>query len=76
MSGIYLPPVDPASKEAEGYRGRDEMRLVENGLVRRFPVYRAGDPDDKPTGGMRQIQYTVAQGEAGWVLRADRITSY
>ena len=76
MSGIYLPPVDPASKEAEGYRGRDEMRTVENVLVRRFPVYRDGDPDDRPSGGMRQIQYTLAHGEAGWILRADRALSY
>ena len=50
--------------------------MVENTLVRRFPVYRDGDTNAKPTGGMRQIQYKLAAGEAGWLLRADKVVDF
>jgi hypothetical protein len=43
-----------------------------NALVRRFPVYRAGDTNAGPTGGIRQLQYRLVPGEAGWILELDR----
>ncbi|MDH5245823.1 MAG: hypothetical protein OEW98_05185 [Betaproteobacteria bacterium] len=52
--------------------GHDELRVVENALVRRFPVYRDGDTNAQPTGGTRQIRYKLGAGEAAWVLRQDR----
>lgn len=73
LSEIYLPPVTDDARAALGYRGRDEMRVVEGTFVRRFPIYRQGDADAKPTGGTRQIQYKLALGEASWVLRIDSI---
>lgn len=76
LSEIYLPPVTENPKAAKGYMGHDEFRVVESTLVRRFPVYRAGDTNAKPTGGTRQIQYKLAAGEAGWVLRPDKIVEY
>lgn len=72
LSEIVLPPVEPGTPAAEGYRGRDTLHVVTSTLVRRFPVYQPGDPDDHPTGGTRQIAYTLAQGEATWVLRPGR----
>ena len=56
--------------------GHDEFRVVESSLVRRFPVYREGDTNAKPTGGTRQISYELKAGEAGWVLRPGKPVSY
>jgi hypothetical protein len=76
LSRIYLPPITDDPRASKGYLGHDEFRVVERTLVRRFPVYRDGDTNAKPTGGTRQIQYELAAGEAGWVLRADRVVEY
>ena len=76
LSEIYLPPIADDPRAAKGYLGHDEFRVVESTLVRRFPVYRDGDNNAKPTGGWRQIQYKLAAGEAGWLLRADKVVEY
>jgi hypothetical protein len=76
LSEIYLPPVEEGSAEAKGYMGHDEFAVVENTLVRRFPIYRDGDTNSAPSGGTRQIQYKLEAGEAGWVLRQDRVVEY
>ena len=76
LSEIYIPPITDDPKASKGYRGHDEFRVVESTLVRRFPVYREGDTNAKPTGGTRQIQYKLAAGEAGWLLRADKVVEY
>ena len=56
--------------------GHDEFAVVENVLARRFPVYKEGDSNANPTGGTRQIQYKLKAGEAGWVLRVDKVSAY
>jgi hypothetical protein len=76
LSEIYLPPVAENSAAAVGYLGHDEFAVVENRLVQRFPVYREGDANADPTGGMRQVQYRLVPGEAGWLLQVDRIAEY
>jgi hypothetical protein len=76
LSEIYLPPVADDRKLATGYMGHDEFAVVENTFVQRFPLYAAGDTNAKPTGKMRQLQYKLRQGEAGWVLRLDRVVEY
>ena len=76
LSEIYLPPVTEIKEAAKGYMGHDEFAVVESVLVQRFPVYRETDTNAKPTGGMRQIQYKLVPGEAGWILRADRVVEY
>lgn len=76
LSEVYLPPVEEGSDEAKGYMGHDEFSVIENTFVRRFPVYREGDPNSEPSGGTRQIQYKLAAGEAGWVLRKNRVVEY
>ena len=50
--------------------------MVENTLVQRFPVYKEGDANAEPTGGTRQLQYKLEPGEAGWVLRVDKVVEY
>lgn len=70
VTEIFLPPM--RKRDARGYMGHDEFSVVEQYLVRRFPIYRAGDVNAKPTGGLRQIQYRLRPGEAGWILRRTR----
>ncbi len=69
---IYVPEMDSGADMAKGYMGHDEFEMVENNLVRKFPVYRPGDSNGKATGGTRQFQYKVAAGEAGWILNVDK----
>lgn len=76
LSGIYLPPLTNDKKNSTGYMGHDEFTLVENFLGRRFPVYKPGDTNANPTGGMRDLNYKLTQGEASWVLKLDRSTDY
>jgi len=76
LSEAYLPPVAENAKASQGYMGHDEFAVVESTLVRRFPIYKPGDSNSKPTGGMRQLQYKLVPGEATWILRLDRIVEY
>lgn len=75
LSEAYVAPVDPASRVGAGYRGQGDFAVVENRLVHRFPVFRPGDRNT-PTGGTRQIQYRLTQGESGWVFTRDRVSNY
>ena len=74
MTEIFLPPVSENAKLRQGYRGQDEFAVVEGTFVQRFPIFRAGD--SKPSGKIRQLQYKLRQGEAGWILRLDRTIEY
>lgn len=76
MSPIYLPPVVDHPEASKGYMGHDEFAVVELGLVQRFPIYRESDTNAEPTGGTRQVQYKLEAGEAGWVLRPDKVLDY
>jgi len=72
LSGIYLPPVADNPTVAKGYMGHDEFAVVDGAFVQRFPLYRDGDANGKPTGGTRELRYKLVPGEAGWQLRLDR----
>ncbi len=76
LSEIYVPELAPGDPKLKGYRGHDEFAVVENILARRFPIYKDGDVDAKPSGGMRQFQYKLTAGEAGWKLRLDKTIEY
>ena len=76
LSQIYLPPVTDNKTAARGYMGHDEFAVVENTFVQRFPIYGDGDVNARPSGRMRQLQYKLRPGEAGWVLRLDRVVEY
>jgi Periplasmic lysozyme inhibitor of I-type lysozyme len=69
LSGIYLPPLSDQGQAAKGYMGHDQFSIAGDRLVQRFPIYRDGDPNAAPTGGMRRIEYRLEAGEVGWVLR-------
>jgi hypothetical protein len=76
LSDIYLPEIAPGSKESVGYSGHDDFAVVENTFVRRFPIYSSSDSNAKPTGKMRQFQYKLKPGEAGWILAVDKVIEY
>ena len=74
--GVNVPELKEGSDEIKGYMGHDEFAVVESTLVRRFPVYKEGDSNAKPTGGTRQLQYKLKQGEAAWQLVVDKVVNY
>jgi len=76
MSRINLPEVAENPKTNMGYMGHDEFAIVENTFVQRFPVYKPGDVNAKPTGGMRQIQYKLKNREASRQFVVDKIVEY
>lgn len=76
MSELYFPPVAENSKISQGYLGRDEFAIVENTFAQRFPIYKKEDSRDKPTGGIRQIQYKLVNGEAARKLVVDKVVEY
>jgi hypothetical protein len=75
LSGIFLPPVAEHPEAGKGYMGHDQFSLSPTRFVQRFPVYRDGDTNAAPTGGMREVQYRLVPGEAGWLLRVDSIVA-
>jgi hypothetical protein len=67
LSMVYLPPLEDVPGAAAGYAGHDAMAVIESVFARRFPI--SGDKT-------RQIQYRLAQGEAAWVLKFDRMDEF
>jgi len=76
LSSIHLPPVEEDRAISRGYRGRDEFAVVEGILARRFPIFSDDPAAVAPTGKMRQLQYKLVRGEAGWLLRLDRVVEF
>jgi hypothetical protein len=71
---IAMP--DLSGKLAQGYMGHDQFAVVETTLMRRFPIYRPGDTNAKPTGGTRQIGYKLVAGEAGFLFKPVSNTTF
>lgn len=71
LTSIYSPDLN--TKASLGYMGHDEFVIVEDSLVRNFPVYKSTDSNNNPTGGMRQIQYKLIAGETGLLLKSDKV---
>jgi hypothetical protein len=74
LTPITLPELSGAL--AQGYQGHDSFAVVERCLARRFPIYRPGDTNAKPTGGLRQICYKLKPGEAGWLLQPADVQTF
>lgn len=56
--------------------GHDEFAIIETTLARRFPIYKDGDTNNNPTGGTRQIEYKLKDGEASRLFVIDKISKY
>jgi len=76
LSSIYLPEIEPTSRESKGYMGHDEFTITKSSLVRRFPIYKENDSNAHPTGGTRQLEYKLKAGEASWQLKLVKTTEY
>lgn len=76
LSEINLPRIADHKGADAGYRGHDEMAVVESTFVRRFPLFGGSDGAPAPTGLMRQLQYKLVPGEASWQLRLDKMIEF
>ncbi len=76
ISQIYFPELYDNKEASIGYMGHDEFAIVETSLVRRFPIYKDGDTNNNPTGGTRQIQYKLKDGETSRLFVIDKISEY
>jgi hypothetical protein len=76
LSEIYLPPLTEHQGASAGYNGHDEMAVLEGVFGRRFPIFGQGGDPSSPTGKTRQLQYKLTAGEAGWVLKLDKMIEY
>lgn len=76
VSQIYFPEISENEKASRGYMGHDEFAIVETTLVRRFPIYKPGDTNSNPTGGTRQLQYKLKDGESSRLFVLDNISEY
>jgi hypothetical protein len=74
VSQVYLPPITDHPEASKGYMGHDEFTLIETTLARRFPIFWEGDTNSNPTGGLRQIQYKLVDGEASRRFVVNKIT--
>lgn len=76
LSEIYFPPISEDAVNSKGYMGHDEFVVVEGVVAQRFPIYKDGDTNAQPSGKMRQLQYKLTAGEAGWVMKVDRVEEF
>jgi hypothetical protein len=76
ITPVTLPDLSKDKKASAGFSGHDAFAVVENRLIRRFPLYKKTDTNSQPSGKIRQIQYRLVAGEAGWILRADKVVEY
>jgi len=76
LTEIFLPDLGEDKANSKGYMGHDQFAVGEGSLLRRFPLYKLGDSNAKPTGKTRQLQYKLMAGEAGWLLKIDKVIEY
>jgi len=69
LSMINFPEISEGDSRFDGYMGHDSFGIEAKKLIRTFPVYREGDSNRNPTGGMRKLFYGLYPGEAMWQLR-------
>ncbi len=74
MSRVNFPPANENPKLNKGYMGHDTFLINESALIQEFPIYKEGDPNSNPTGGVRRIQYKLVNGEASRKFLADKIS--
>jgi hypothetical protein len=72
LSMIHFPETQEGKENFEGYMGHDTFKIVDQKLVRIFPVYREGDANTNPTGGKRKLVYGLYPGEAMWQLKIEK----
>jgi hypothetical protein len=64
MSRINFPATSENPQLKRGYMGHDSFSMNNSSLVQEFPIYKEGDANSNPTGGVRHVQYKLVNGEA------------
>jgi hypothetical protein len=68
---IYFPDIYLDAKNRDGYKGHDSYHALTGTLMRKFPIYLSTDTD-KPTGGIRTIQYKAMQENGHYTFKVLR----
>ncbi len=76
LNPITLQELGADDAVSSGYMGHDEFAVVEDSLVRRFPLYDSGDVNAAPTAGTRNVVYKLHDTEDGWALTVARVNNY
>jgi hypothetical protein len=75
MIGCFLPDPIMDGKINEGYKGHEKFSLMEGYLLEKFPIYKAGDDKDNPSGGPRVILYQLVP-EEGDRFKFQKVRTY
>jgi len=74
---IYVPEISEKQMGRgglfEGFMGHNKFSVEDGKLINTFPVYLENDSNTNPTGGKRKVLYQLILGEAGWILKPDKI---
>lgn len=73
MSQIHIPEVSHSDTWSQGYMGHDQFQIYDQYMVREFPVYLDHDSNANPTGGQCRVTYKMVDGEAGRIMKVDRV---
>ena len=65
IAPILFPDIYNDMELSKGYRGKDEYKLVEGVLFRKFPIFESDTTIKTPTNKVRQIMYRVVTGDQG-----------
>jgi len=76
MSQVYFPDPGENPEISKGYQGFDEFTLIENRLVQRFPIFSKTNDGWEITEKIRQISYTLEDGEASRYFAVDQIYEF
>ncbi len=72
LTSIYVPGISENDVQLNGpfygYMGHDSIYFSDNRILRKYPVYKDGDPNCCPTGGYKTLSYQLKAGEASWKL--------
>jgi len=73
VTPVYFRELPEKDQEEvfKGYMGHDSVYVEKDRLIRKFPVYKDGDANCCPSGGIKVVKYALKQGEASWLLEVD-----
>jgi len=76
MSQIYFPNVKDNPGVNKGYYGNDEFTIIETKLGQRFPLFELIDGALVATGKVRQIVYSLKDGENQRFFEIDQVNEF
>ncbi|MFD2569706.1 hypothetical protein ACFSUS_03620 [Spirosoma soli] len=59
-------------KNTDGYMGHDSLWVERDILCRKYPIYRPGDANAEPTGGVRMMRYRLRAAGDKYTLMAEQ----